>query len=63
MTAEPPSKDIIEGRISKVAVTERAEQWYDEEWEALIKEALELGLSKEEIRSFLTIKVHKEKIR
>ncbi|WP_336511501.1 anti-repressor SinI family protein [Alteribacter salitolerans] len=46
-----------------MAVTERAEQWYDEEWEALIKEALELGLSKEEIRSFLTIKVHKEKIR
>ncbi len=60
MIAEPPSKDIFERRISKVAVSERVEQGYDEEWEALIKEALHMGLTKEEIRSFLTKQLHKE---
>ncbi|RNA68910.1 anti-repressor SinI family protein [Alteribacter keqinensis] len=46
-----------------MAVSGRVDQWYDEEWEELIKEALDMGLTHEEIRSFFNSGIiHKENV-
>ncbi|WP_096434647.1 anti-repressor SinI family protein [Alteribacter populi] len=44
-----------------VVVQGEQQQSWDKEWEKLIQEAREIGLSKEEIRSFLNKQVHKHK--
>ncbi|TMW73816.1 anti-repressor SinI family protein [Alteribacter natronophilus] len=41
------------------AGAERTEKW-DEEWEQLIRQAKELGLSAEEVRDFLKKSLHSE---